>query len=86
MYLHIGSDVVVREKEVIAIIGRRGDADKSKINRNFLEKKKQADMIINIASNNEKSFVLTEVDKVYISPISPNTLKKRSLNRDFREG
>ena len=40
MYLHIGSDVVVREKEVIAIIGRRGDADKSKINRNFLEKKK----------------------------------------------
>ena len=70
MYLHIGSDVVVREKEVIAIIGRRGDAD----------------MIINIASNNEKSFVLTEVDKVYISPISPHTLKKRSLNRDFREG
>ena len=86
MYLHIGSDVVVREKEVIAIIGRRGDADKSKINRNFLEKKKQADMIINIASNNEKSFVLTEVDKVYISTISPHTLKKRSLNRDFREG
>ena len=40
MYLHIVSNAVVREKEVIAIIGRRGDADKSKINRIFLQKKK----------------------------------------------
>jgi len=86
MYLHIGADAVVREKTVIAIIGRRGDADKSKVNRIFLQKKEQADMIINIASNNEKSFILTEDEKVYISPISPHTLKKRSLNRDFREG
>ena len=63
MYLHIGSDVVVREKEVIAIIGRRGDADQSKINRNFLEKKKQADMIINIESNNKKSLKIKEFNK-----------------------
>jgi hypothetical protein len=86
MYLHIGSDVVVREKETIAIIGRRGDADKSKINRAFLQKKNDAGNLINISSNNEKSFILTEDEKVFISPISTQTLKKRSNNPDFREG
>ena len=86
MYLHIGSNAVVREKEVIAIIGRRGDADKSKINRAFLQKKDAAGQLINISSNNEKSFILTEDDKVFVSPISPHTLKKRSKNPDFREG
>jgi regulator of extracellular matrix RemA (YlzA/DUF370 family) len=86
MYLHIGSDVVVRAKKTIAIIGRRGDADKSKINRNYLHKKQQNGDLINLSSNNEKSFILTDDEKVYISPISPHTLKKRSKNPDFREG
>ena len=31
MYLHIGTNVLLREKEIIAIIGRKGDTDKSRI-------------------------------------------------------
>ena len=39
MYLHIGTNVLLREKEIIAIIGRKGDTDKSRINQQFLNAK-----------------------------------------------
>lgn len=86
MYLHIGTNVLLRAKDIIAIIGRKGDADKSKINHAFLQKKQEAAQVINISSNNDKSFVVTSDEKVYISPISPHTLKKRSKKTDFQEG
>jgi regulator of extracellular matrix RemA (YlzA/DUF370 family) len=86
MYLHIGTNVLLRTNDIIAIIGRKGDADKRKINRAFLQKKQDSAQLINISSNNDKSFVLTADEKVYISPISPYTLKKRSQKNDFQEG
>ena len=86
MYLHIGTDVLLRANDIIVIIGRKGDADKHKINRAFLQKKQESAQLINISSNNDKSFVVTADEKVYISPISPYTLKKRSKKNDFQEG
>ena len=86
MYLHIGTDVLLRTNDIIVIIGRKGDADKHKINRAFLQKKQESAQLINISSNNDKSFVVTADEKVYISPISPYTLKKRSKKTDFQEG
>ncbi len=86
MYLHIGTDVLLRTNDIIVIIGRKGDADKRKINRAFLQKKQESAQLINISSNNAKSFVVTADEKVYISPISPYTLKKRSKKKDFQEG
>ncbi len=86
MYLHIGTDVLLREKDVIAIIGRKGEKDKSRINRRFLKQKENEGKINNISNNNEKSFVITSDDFVYISPISPQTLSKRSRKKEFQEG
>ena len=86
MYLHIGTNVLLRGKEMIAIIGRKGDADKSKINKNFLNNKAEKGQVINISFDNEKSFILTNEETVYISPISPQTLKNRSKNNGFSGG
>lgn len=86
MYLHIGTDVLLRMHDMVAIIGRKGDADKSKVNKKFLKRKADVGRVINISSNNAKSFVVTKDDVIYISPISPYTLKKRSQKTDFQEG
>ena len=56
MYLHIGTDVLLREKDVIAIIGRKGEKDKSRINRRFLKQKENEGKINNI-SNNTKAIL-----------------------------
>ena len=42
--------------------------------------------LINISSDNEKSFIVTEDESVYISPISPQTLKIRSKKNGFSGG
>lgn len=86
MYLHIGTNVLLREKEIIAIIGRKGDTDKSRINQQFLNAKAEKGKLINISSDNEKSFIVTEDESVYISPISPQTLKIRSKKNGFSGG
>lgn len=86
MYLHIGTNVLLRGKDIIAIIGRKGPADKSKINKLFLEEKAEKGKLVNISSDNEKSFVVTDEEFVYISPISPQTLKCRCKNKGFSGG
>ena len=81
MYLFLGQDTVVNDKDIIGIF----DIDTttvSKKTRDFLsiaEKKKQ---VINVTFDLPKSFVLCkEKDKdtkIYISQISTQTLEKRS--------
>ena len=53
MYLHIGTDVLLREKDIVAIVGRKEKKDKSKVNRMFLQKKLEESKIVNISNNNE---------------------------------
>ena len=81
MYLFLGQDTVVNDKDIIGIF----DIDTttvSKKTRDFLsiaEKKKQ---VINVTFDLPKSFVLCKEkgkdSKIYISQISTQTLEKRS--------
>ena len=81
MYLFLGQDTVVNDKDIIGIF----DIDTttvSKKSRDFLsmaEKKKQ---VINVTFDLPKSFVLCKEKgkdpKIYISQISTQTLEKRS--------
>ena len=81
MYLFLGQDTVVNDKDIIGIF----DIDTttvSKKSRDFLsmaEKKKQ---VINVTFDLPKSFVLCKEkgkdSKIYISQISTQTLEKRS--------
>ncbi len=84
MYLHLGSDVVVSQSEIIAIF----DLDTtsiSKITRDFLNTTQKANKVIDVSSHDlPKSYVLCgKKDRfnIYISPLSSQTLYKRASGK-----
>ncbi len=79
MFLHLGENVVIPQKEVIAILDMESvnsiDSDR------FLRISDEDGFVKRINKENPKSIVLTERDKksiIYLSPISSVTLVKRS--------
>lgn len=81
MYIHLGQDIIINDKELIGIF----DIDKcsiSKITRDYLSKAQKTKKIVNVSYEIPKSFVVCKdkkgIVKVYISPISCSTLKKRA--------
>ena len=75
MYLHVGSDYMVKNSEIIAVFNLHyPDTD---IYDEFMKKNRQNYKIVD-ATGGEGcySFVLTE-DTIYLSSISSFTLKKR---------
>ena len=85
MYLHIGENVSISEKDIIGIF----DIDKTTTTgetRSFLSHSEQAGTSITISEEMPKSFIVVSdrnginKQKVYISPISASTLKERSKN------
>lgn len=76
MFVHLGADVVVRSKDIVCINDIR-TRDASPITREFLEVAREEGFLHDIASGEPKSFVVT-VSGVYLSPISPATLRKRA--------
>ncbi len=84
MVLHLGGDVVVPTKDIIAIFDLKTTKD-SDINKEFLEIADDEGFIQNISDDEPKSFVLVESDGktvMYMSPISSSTLLKRSMLRE----
>jgi extracellular matrix regulatory protein B len=75
MFIHLGGDAVVRSADVIAIIEHNMEV--SKVTREFLDEKDRNQQLIRISKEETKSYVMTQ-DKVYCSPISSLTLKKRA--------
>ena len=81
MYLEIGKDIVINDKDIISILNLnyvKNTKTYKKMYKNLEEKK----AIINIADNKEKTFILTKeksIEKAYISNISVNTLIKRVI-------
>lgn len=79
MFLHIGGDVVVPYKNIIAIF----DIDCttiSKDSKQFLKVAEEEGFIEAITVDLPKSFIITEMDgksKIFLSPISSITLHKR---------
>jgi len=76
MFIHLGGEKIIRAAELIAIFDVSIEAS-SKVSKSFLahalkEKRTEA-----IGEEEPKSLVVT-VDKVYYSPISSTTLKKRA--------
>jgi len=76
MFIHLGGEKIIRTNELIAIFDLSIEKI-SKISKQFIshaEKEKKIEMIGEEVS---KSLVVT-INKVYYSPISSNTLKKRA--------
>lgn len=77
MFLHIGANVEVRKKDIVAIIDIETGLNTSD---EFWKNAKDSQMIINISKDNPKSIILLENNQkteIYLSPISSATLQKR---------
>lgn len=82
MYVHLGGDTVVLQKDIIAIFDLELTSI-SKITREFLHVAEEEGFVVNVSEDLPKSYILTESDnesRVYISPISAATLLKRANN------
>ena len=82
MYVHLGGDTVVLQKDIIAIFDLELTSI-SKITREFLHVAEEEGFVVNVSVDLPKSYILTESDnesRVYISPISAATLIKRANN------
>ncbi|NLV35693.1 MAG: DUF370 domain-containing protein [Clostridiaceae bacterium] len=80
MFLHIGGEVAIPMKNIIAIM----DIDTttlSKDTKEFLRTAEEEGFVESICNDLPKSFIITEMNKrskIYLSPISSLTLQKRS--------
>ena len=85
MFLHLGGDVVIPMKNVIAILDIE-TTTLSRDTREFLKIAEEEGFIKAISNDLPKTFIITETDKkskIYLSPISSVTLQKRAV---FIEG
>lgn len=84
MFLHLGGDVIVHEKDIIAIFDIESSTN-SLASRDFL-KVVDEEGFINIIGEKgkEKSFIIT-TNNVFLSPISSYTLMKRANNPVFED-
>ena len=76
MFIHLGEDTVVNDKEIIGVF----DIDTSTVNkatRDYLSKAEKDKRIIYVNYDLPKSFIVCD-SVVYISPINTATINKRS--------
>ena len=83
MYLHLGNDYIVNEKDIVGIF----DLEKSSVSkytRDYLSEATKQKRVINCTYELPKSFVVTLdeelTERVYVSQLNCATLKKRSVN------
>ena len=76
MFIHLGGEKIIRASELVAIfdVSVQSFSKTTKAFVSHATKEKKAEMI---AGEEPKSLVVT-VDKVYYSPVSSTTLKKRA--------
>ena len=83
MYLHLGNDIVVNDKEIIGVFDIENTSI-SKHTKEFLSNAQKEKRVINVSFEMPKSYIVcknTDGDEtVYISQISASTLRKRAVN------
>ena len=89
MYLPVGPNVLVLVSEIVAIIAYQGSEDINKKNMFFFEDRRNNGKMADIAKNpieKVKSLVFMDHNRVYLSPVSPQTLLKRYKKFGLSEG
>lgn len=76
MYLHLGNNKNIRQRSIIGIFDM-DNATVSQITRKFLNGIQKKNRLTAVTGEIPKSFILTEDGSVYMSQISPSSLKGR---------
>ena len=74
MYVHIGEETLVRAVDIVAIISKESVVSSSQMNE-FLNHDRAE--VVDLSKGGYKSIVVTK-DRIYYSPLSSGTLKRRS--------
>jgi extracellular matrix regulatory protein B len=74
VYVHVGGDVMVQMKEIIAILDYSVMDDSIEMETWLTANEKK---VIRLSKRITKSIVITD-HKIYLSPLASTTLKKRS--------
>ncbi len=80
MFLHLGNDVYISEKDIIAICNL-DTASVSRYTKMYLEKCEKDGAVETVCTDIPKTFVVVRKknrDKIYLTNISSTTLLKRS--------
>lgn len=80
MTLHLGGDIVVPIKDIIAIFDLE-TTKLSMVNREFLEIANEEGFIEEVAEDSAKTFIVAIIEhrtRIFLSPISSSTLLKRT--------
>lgn len=87
MFLHIGADIEILSKSLIAILNV-SSIQESSITTDFLKISEEDGFIRRISEDQPKSAVIVDEDGqyyIYLSPINSTTLQNR-LNLTYRRG
>lgn len=76
MYLHLGTDCMVKNSEVIAIFNIR--SPQSTILNDYVKKYQDKYKIVDVSVGNAYASCIITEDTIYLSSISSMTLKKRA--------
>ena len=81
MYLHLGQNTVIRQREIIGIFDLESTTLSGKT-REYLSKSEKKQEVVNVSYELPNAFVICAAERsrenrVYITPISAQTLKKR---------
>lgn len=76
MIIHLGGEVTVLMKDIVAILKWKKE-DRTEITNTFFHRAFANGEVVLIDEASAQSCVITS-DRVYLSPISPATLKKRA--------
>lgn len=76
MFLFLGGNVTVRDNDVIGIFDIE-ECSVSRTTADFLNASQKRSQIVDVSQDIPKSFVVCS-DKVYISNVSHNTIRKRA--------
>ncbi|RDV84569.1 extracellular matrix regulator RemB [Ammonifex thiophilus] len=78
MLVHLGGDVTVHRKEIVAILSSEvGEAPSTK---EFLRVMRDEGRLINLAGESKRRSIVITPDKVYITYLSCSALKRRVEN------
>ena len=82
MFLHLGQETVVSDKNVIGIFDL-DNATVAKATRTYLSAKEKEKKVVTVSFDLPRSFTVCagnggENETVYLSPLSPATLEKRA--------
>jgi hypothetical protein len=78
LFIHLGGEKIIRSSELIAIFDLSIEKS-SKISKSFIQHADKEKQTESIGEEEHKSLVVTR-SKLYYSPISSTTLKKRAKN------